>query len=105
MRCVLLAVFLLVTCVTGAGAVPADDAISADQRGDYVMAARLFRHLANQGNADAQSILGWMYVKGEGVAQDLQEGAKWYRKAAKQGHAKSQLVLGLMFATGQGVPQ
>ena len=38
-------------------------------RGDYVPAIRLFRPLAEQGNAKAQSLLGVMYRRGRGRAQ------------------------------------
>jgi TPR repeat protein len=38
------------------------------------------RKAADQGNAPAQIRLGFMYAKGEGVAQDYVEAAKWYRK-------------------------
>ena len=57
MRRILFAVFLVVACAIGAAAGPTEDAISAYQRGDYVLAARLFRPLAEQGDAQAQGNL------------------------------------------------
>jgi TPR repeat protein len=41
---------------------------------------------ANQGNAEAQMQLGWMYYSGEGVPRNYVESHKWYRKAAEQGN-------------------
>ena len=82
-----------------------DAGIEAGQRGDYAVALREFRPLATEGDAKAQFYLGYMYGKGQGVAQDYGEAAKWYRKAAEQGFAKAQLFLGFMYAEGQGVPQ
>jgi TPR repeat protein len=105
MRCFLIAVFLVVTCATGAAADPAEDAISAYRRGDYAVAARLFLHLAEQDHADAQSNLGVMYWAGLGVPLDNQEAVKWFRKAAEQGHPEGQYNLGRMYREGQGIPQ
>ena len=44
---------------------------------------------AEQGDADAQFNLGYLYESGRGVSQDYNEAAKWYRKAAEQGHEKA----------------
>lgn len=38
--------------------------------------------LAEKGDATAQSRLGWMYLYGQGVAQNYAEAMRWYRKAA-----------------------
>ena len=48
------------------------------------------RVAADQGDADAQYNLGWMYDTGAGVTQSYQEAAKLYRLAADQGHAMAQ---------------
>ena len=58
---------------------------------------------AEQGDADAQGQLGWMYYKGLGVPQDYQEAVRWFRAAAEQGEAKAQFNLGLMYYQGEGV--
>ena len=63
------------------------------------------RKKAEQGNADAQNRLGWMYDYGRGVPQDDVEAAKWYRKAAEQGNDLAQNSLGGMYYFGKGVPQ
>ena len=60
---------------------------------------------AEQGHADAQSRLGYMYDTGEGVPQDDVEAVKWYRLAADQGHDAAQYLLGVMYNSGRGVPQ
>ena len=60
---------------------------------------------AEQGDAQAQTWLGWMYSNGKGVPQNYEEAAKWYFKAARQGNATAQNNLGLMYQQGQGVPQ
>ena len=68
-------------------------------------ALRLWRPLAEQGDADAQYSLGVTYANGRGVPQDYAEAVRWYRKAADQGLASAQNNLGLMYDNGQGVPQ
>ena len=51
---------------------------------------------AEQGDAEAQFILGSCYEAGDGVKQDKAEAVKWFRKAAEQGHAKAQYNLALV---------
>ena len=58
---------------------------------------------AEQGNADAQFVLGVMYNLGEGVLQDYKQAVYWWKKSAEQGNALAQHNLGLQYATGQGV--
>ncbi|WED79442.1 tetratricopeptide repeat protein [Aeromonas allosaccharophila] len=60
---------------------------------------------AEQGLAEAQIVLGLMYARGEGVAQDDKQAVVWTRKAAEQGDAKAQLLLGAMYFDGRGVAQ
>ena len=96
-------VLLAVVGTAEAGALK--DGEAAYQRGDYATALRLFRSLADLGDAFAQDDLGVMYDNGQGVQQDFAEALKWYRLAANQGDAGGQANLGLMYATGHGVPQ
>ena len=103
MRRILFAVFLVGACATVAAADSNEEAKSAYGRGDYALAAQLFRSRAEQGNARAQNNLGGMYTQGRGVSQDYQEALKWYRRAAEQGIASAQNNLGLMYENGRGV--
>ena len=82
-----------------AGESKADQALG---RGDYVAAFRLYLPLANEGLADAQFAVGWMYTKGKGVPQDYAEAVKWLRKAADQGDASAQSQLGWMYEAPRG---
>jgi hypothetical protein len=74
------------------------------QQGD-AKAVKWWRLAADQGDADAQVLLGLMYANGEGVAQDYAEAVKWWRLAADQGDANAQVLLGTMYANGEGVAQ
>ncbi|HXI08529.1 MAG: tetratricopeptide repeat protein [Bradyrhizobium sp.] len=77
-----------------AGAVPAaagpwEDGMVAYNRGDYVPAIKLFRPLAQAGNAKAQNVMGVMYRKGEGVARSSAKAFMWFSLAAKKGDAQA----------------
>ena len=60
---------------------------------------------AEQGDIEAQGMLGFMYDYGIGIQKDDTEAARWYRMAAEQGHTDAQFNLGFEYATGKGVPQ
>ena len=60
---------------------------------------------AEQGDADAQYILGVMYDNGEGVPQNEQEAMKWWHKAAEQGVAEAQFRIGWAYDFGDGVTE
>ncbi len=60
---------------------------------------------ANQGDALAQTTLGFIYESGEGVPENVMQAVVWYRIAADQGYAPAQANLGVMYSDGTGVPQ
>ena len=80
-----------------------DDGYASYNEGNYTQAMELLLPSAIQGHAVAQTILGLMYYKGEGVIQDDKEAARWFQKAAKQGHVNAQYNLGMMYDDGKGV--
>jgi len=82
-----------------------DEGVAAYNRGDYATAVEEWLPIAEQGDADAQSNLGFMYHNGEGVPKDYAVAVRWYRLAAEQGHASAQYNLGIMYYNGEGVPQ
>ena len=61
------------------------------------------REKAEQGDANAQSSLGWRYWSGNGVPQDYKEAAKWCRLAAEQGFINAQGDLARAYFNGEGV--
>ena len=73
----------------------------ATTRGDYQTVFKFLLPLAEQGNAEAQLLLGNMYASERGVKQDDVEAVKWYRKAAEQGYADAQAMLGFSYLLGQ----
>jgi len=102
----LLGCLLLFALAGQAMADPLADAKQAYFAGDYAKAEKLFRPLAEQGNASAQLYLGSMYDDGQGVPLDHPEAIKWYRLAALQGNAYAQYSLGELYENGEeGVEQ
>jgi TPR repeat protein len=83
----------LIPGIAGAVAGPWEDGMAAYNRGDYVPAIRLFRPLAEQGNAKAQNVLGVMYRKGEGVARNSVRAFLWFNRAAARGDARAKAEL------------
>ncbi len=58
---------------------------------------------ANQGDPDAQSLLGTRFLLGDGVPRDDAQAVMWWRKAADQGLANAQSNLGYLYLNGRGV--
>ena len=90
------------------GNIPAllKDGDAAYERRDYATAIRLYRTLADKGNALGQFRLGSMYESsGAGVPHDDAEAVRWYRLAAIQGFDNAQYNLGWMYQMGKGVAQ
>lgn len=97
-----------------------DDGKAAYKKGDYAEAYKELKPLAQQGNAEAQFLLGdsgmlyasWLATSGykgtelkAKLKEHSEEEAYWLRRAAEQGHAKAQCLLGEMYSAGQGVPR
>lgn len=128
----LLTLLLALTAVaqtTGATKIYYDARVAYSKK-DYATALRLYRRLAQRGNARAQDAIGGMYERGEGVPKDQVEALRWfhmaenerkallaynsgdfatalriYRPLAERGQTAAEYILGLMYANGQRVPQ
>jgi TPR repeat protein len=79
--------------IAGAVAGPWEDGMAAYNRGDYMPAIRLFRPLAEQGNAKAQHLIGVMYHKGEGVARNSVRAFAWLSMAVAHGDSEAKAKL------------
>ena len=77
----------------GAFAGPWEDGMAAYNRGDYVPAITVFRAMAERGNAKAQSQLGVMYRRGQGVARNPARAFVWFNRAAARGNAAAKTEL------------
>ncbi|MCY7305827.1 MAG: sel1 repeat family protein [Rhodoferax sp.] len=104
MKNLLLLLLCAFACIgTSAQTSPYGEADAANARNDYVNALRIFRALAQEGDAIAQFNLGVMLDFGQGTAPDQAQAITWYRRAAAQGHGAAQFNLGGMYLEGLGV--
>ena len=74
-------------------------------RKDYAAAYRIWKPLADRGDASAQFNLAILYERGLGVRQDTSEAYALCRQAAAQGLTQAQVELGRMYARGWGTAQ
>ena len=58
--------------------------LDAARKGDYATALKEWTPFAEQGDADAQYNLGFMYRNGQGVPQDYNTAVKWYTLARQK---------------------
>ena len=73
---------------------------------DLIRALPEIRASAEEGNANAQRILGMMYANGTGVPEDEVEAARWFWSAAEQGDADAQFILGVLSRVPwKGIPR
>ena len=92
----LVAVTLLGAPVAPLSAQSVRAGIEAWQHADYERAIRIWRPLAEKGDADAAFNLGQAYRLGRGVPTNLAAAATWFERAAAKGHLDAQTTLGLM---------
>ena len=71
-----------------------------ERLGRLAEAVHFYRLAADQGSPSAQVILGLMYMRGHGVANDNVEAVRLFRLAADQGLAIAQFGLGTMHEFG-----
>ena len=69
----------------------------AYEQRDYATAFKELTPLAEQGNAEAQVLLGNMYLMGRGVLKDQDQAMKLFRASADQGNADAQFFLGSIY--------
>jgi Sel1 repeat len=81
------------------------DGYRAIERGDYLGALYFWRPRAEQGDAEAQFMMGWLSQYGLGLEQNFADALRWYQKAADQNFALAQANIGVMYDVGMGVDQ
>lgn len=74
-----------------------DHGRDAYEDGRYGAALRTLMPLADEGNADAQSIVGAMLYAGKGSKRQPLRGMEYLLRAAEQGHAIAQHGIGVIF--------
>ncbi len=101
--------FLFLLLSTAAVSTARADGFAAGSRAyaahSYVRAAQIFLPLAEQRDARAQTYLGVMYLRGQGVPQNFPVAAYWLHLASAAGLPTAQYFFGLMYDKGQGMAQ
>lgn len=93
LKSVLLALLLSATAnIAFAGSNTFDDGAIAFIKGDTAKAYTIWKPLADNGNAEAEYHLGYMYQTGTGVPESKSKALYWYQLAAKHGHRKSVIL-------------
>lgn len=103
-----LGLWIFALCLMFYGQARADDfdtGRSAYISGDYETALKILKPLAEQGDPEAEKIMGMMYDYGHGVDKDKREALKWYIKAAEQGNPDIQYHVGAKYFHGDGTGQ
>jgi tetratricopeptide (TPR) repeat protein len=70
---------------------------SGDIEADIEKAVEWYEKAAEQGHADSQLALGYLYSTGEGVKKDMKTAKKWFESAAEQEDVDAMLELGKIY--------
>ena len=76
----------------------------AYDRADYRSALNVWLPTAEQGDPEAQTMVGEIYERGLGAEPNYEAAIEWYRRAAEQGYSRAQFNLGTLYEQGLGVP-
>lgn len=74
--------------------------VSAYEAGKHAEALQILTPLANQGDPEAQRVIGEMYYTGNGVRKDAATGFHWIKRAADAGEKIAQYNLGYIAENG-----
>jgi hypothetical protein len=81
-----------------------EDAKAAIQNEDFTKSYELLLPLGEENNAEAQFLLGSLYINGDGVEKDDTKGLSWIMKSARQGYveARSRALAIFLYLANQG---
>jgi TPR repeat protein len=79
--------------------------VAAYQSGDFKKALPLLEQEAAAGDPVAQTKLGLIHAKGQGVTRDPKVALLWFEKAAAQGEAEAEYCIGVVYDIGDGRPR
>lgn len=71
--------------------------LQAFEEKKYKETLTLLKPLAQEGNSEAQCILGNIYHLGLGINPNIQEAIKWYQKSEKQGYSIAENNLNIIY--------
>ncbi|MDQ1263203.1 MAG: uncharacterized protein QG559_204, partial [Campylobacterota bacterium] len=83
--------------------VEANEALEAFKNKDYARAFKLYEKSAQDGDAQSQSALSYLYANGLGVQKDAKKSFEWLKKAADANYSPAQYDLGMNYLTGSNI--
>ena len=90
---------------TSSFANPFEAGLNAMEREHYATAFRAWKGLAEDGEAEAQNNIAYLYERGYGVKQSYTRAIEWYKKAAAQKSPEAIYNLGMLAYDGYGMRQ
>ena len=99
------AIILALIFVAPVAAGPFEDAVAAHESRDDAAALRLFRSLADKGDARAQYYLSLIIGRADAASNGSPEAFGWAKKAATQGVSFAQYYVAVMYDSGVGTVQ
>lgn len=86
-------------------ATPFEAGLKAMEREHYATAFRAWKRMADDGEAEAQNNIAYLYERGWGVKQSFTRAIEWYKKAAEQDSPEALHNLGMLAFQGYGMVQ
>lgn len=93
---ILAGISIIMLPVSQTVATETDQALTDLVKGDYLRAIPALTKRAENGDAQAQYQLAYIYVTGSGTKVNPAKGMSWFRAAANQGHRDAALQLRLL---------
>lgn len=90
-------------CVTSTIMGKRNIGLGYESQGKYAEELKWMLMAANAGDAEAESRVSNLYLRGRGAPQDYESAALWAKKAADQGYPDAMYNLGYFYETGRGV--
>lgn len=97
-----IAFVFFVSVTTNIKAAELEDAVEAMRSGDFAVAYCIMYPLAEDGDADAQYNIGWMYLNGYGLRVNDSLALQWWKQASEQGHVDAGFSIGMLYSLGEG---
>lgn len=100
-----LPLYALLLCTQNLRAGDLDDVIHAMREGNFAEAYCILKPYADDGDADAQYNIGWMYLNGYGLAINDSLALEWWQRASEQGHIDASFSIAMLYNLGEGQVQ
>ena len=70
---------------------------------EFIIAFDSFMAFARDGDADAQTLIGYFYMEARGVKRDYREALQWLKRGANNGNGPAKMMIAMLYFAGKGV--